>query len=168
MSTTKKQGPISGGQKGAGDVLGQDPGSILDGLVPVELGAVVARAAAPRNFQHILKGVWEEEDKQEVTQPINEENWVIQPIEEEEELEEEEDENEEVEEDNDKEEDEGDEDEEDEDKDEEEMDKEDEGEGGEDEDYEYEEYEEKEEEYNYEEEDENYMDRKEEEAGKYK
>lgn len=146
---SEKRGLIPGGQNGARSGVGHDPGSIKNGKVPEECGAVVARAAALRDFQEVIQGLGEEEGGQEVVQPMVEENWVVLPIEEEEEGEEEQ----EVEEN-----------EEDEDDEEEEW--MDEGEESGHDDYDNEENEEEDEEDSYGGENENYMDREEEENGK--
>lgn len=161
---SEMRGLIPGGQNGAHSGVGHDPGSIKNGKVPEECGAVVARAAALRDFQEVIQGLGEEEHGQEVVQPMVEENWAVPAIEEEEEGDEEqevegneqEDEEDEVEED---------ENEEDEDDEEGEEWMDEREESGHD-DYDNGEDEEEGEEDSYGGKNENYMDREEEENGK--
>lgn len=160
---SEMRGLIPGGQNGAHSGVGHDPGSIKNGKVPEECGAVVARAAALRDFQEVIQGLGEEEHGQEVVQPMVEENWAVPAIEEEEEGDEEqevegneqEDEEDEVEDEN----------EEDEDDEEGEEWMDEREESGHD-DYDNGEDEEEGEEGSYGGKNENYMDREEEENGK--
>lgn len=160
---SEMRGLIPGGQNGAHSGVGHDPGSIKNGKVPEECGAVVARAAALRDFQEVIQGLGEEEHGQEVVQPMVEENWAVPAIEEEEEGDEEqevegneqEDEEDEVEDEN----------EEDEDDEEGEEWMDEREESGHD-DYDNGEDEEEGEEDSYGGKNENYMDREEEENGK--
>lgn len=83
MSVTENQGPIPGGQKRGVGEKRQDPGSIRDGTAPAECGAVITRAAAPRDFQAVVPGNWEEEGGQCSAQPVVQGNWDVQQLEEE-------------------------------------------------------------------------------------
>lgn len=63
-----------------------DPSEVLQCLQ--NWGVEVAKATAPRDFQAAVPALWEEEGGQEAAQPVVQENWDIQPVEEEEEEEE--------------------------------------------------------------------------------
>ncbi|KAF5921444.1 hypothetical protein HPG69_012625 [Diceros bicornis minor] len=82
MSDIEKGSPAPSGQNGASGRVSQDPGSTRS----VEWGAQVARAADPRDCQAVVQAPLEEEGGQEVPQPIVEEDWDVQQLEEEEDL----------------------------------------------------------------------------------
>lgn len=97
MSAPGKQCAATGGQITARSRMGQDPG-LVRGAIPAEWHARVGKdvAGMPRDFQAIVRALWEEEGGADGTQSVVEEYWDEQPVEEEEEAEEEEEEVEEV------------------------------------------------------------------------
>ncbi|KAB1253647.1 hypothetical protein Cadr_000002913 [Camelus dromedarius] len=75
--------------------MGRGPDSVRGGLGTAERRARGGRNVSPRDFQAVVQAVWEEEEVLEGAQPIENYFWNVQPIEEEDEVEEEEVENDE-------------------------------------------------------------------------
>nr|XP_031301516.1 mitotic apparatus protein p62-like [Camelus dromedarius] len=95
MSATKKRSLAAGSQNRVGSGMGRGPDSVRGGLGTAERRARGGRNVSPRDFQAVVQAVWEEEEVLEGAQPIENYFWNVQPIEEEDEVEEEEVENDE-------------------------------------------------------------------------